>query len=122
MKRAAPVAHRLLERVPRVYIGPDAECALLGQRGVLLGAKRPEWIDVLALDAQVSGGGWSMLVARRYEAPRQWEAVGLSLPYVEFQKHRARWLRELVPGDAVITENGILVHLGDVWGSATLTR
>ena len=121
MTRVPPAAHRLLEKVPRVYIGPDAARALLGERGVLLGAKRPEWIDVLAVDAH-TGGVWSALVARRYEAPRQWEAVGLSLPFLEFQKHRARWLRELVPGDAVVTENGISVHLGDVWRSAKIAR
>ena len=121
MTRVPPTAHRLLEKVPRVYIGPDAERALLGERGVLLGAKRPEWIDVLAVDAH-TGGVWNTLVARRYEAPRQWEAVGLSLPFLEFQKHRARWLRELVPGDAVVTENGISVHLGDVWRTAKIAR
>ncbi len=121
MSRVLPTAHRLLENVPRVYIGPDAERALLGERGVLLGTKRPEWIDVLAVDAH-AGGGWNTLVSRRYEAPRQWEAVGLSLPFLEFQKHRARWLRELVPGDAVVTENGVSVHLGDVWRTAKLAR
>ncbi len=121
MTRVRPEAHRLLEKVPRVYVGPDAERALSGERGVLLGAKRPEWIDVLAVDAY-TGDAWNTLVARRYEAPRQWEAVGLSLPFEEFRKHRARWLRELVPGDAVVTESGILVHLGDVWQTAKLAR
>ena len=121
MTRVPPTAHRLLERVPRVYIGPDAERALTGERGVLLGAKRPEWIDVLTVELH-AGGVWSALVARRFEAPRQWEAVGLSLPFEEFQRHRVRWLRELVPGDAVVTDNGVSVHLGDVWRTAKLER
>ena len=121
MTRVPPEAHRLIEKAPRVYVGPDAGRALSGERGVLLGAKRPEWIDVLAVDAH-TGDAWNTLVARRYKAPRLWEAVGLSLPFEEFRKHRARWLRELVPGDAVVTEKGISVHLGDVWEIAKLAR
>ena len=121
MSRVRGAAHRLIEKVPQVYIGPDAVRALSGERGVLLGAQRPEWIDVLAVDAQ-TGSAWTALVARRYDAPEQWAAVGLSLPFAEFEKHRARWLKELVPGDVVVTEKEIAVHLGDTWRSAKLTR
>ena len=37
-------------RPPRVYVGPNAERALRGERGVLLGARRPSFVDVLEFE------------------------------------------------------------------------
>lgn len=108
---------RLLERVPRVYVGPGARRALAGSRGVLLGAKRPQWIDVLELEAR-DKAKWAELVELRFTAFPPWEVVGLSLPSTEFRELKARLLLELVPGDVLVTEAGPSVHLGDTWTDA----
>ena len=112
---------RLVETVPRVYVGPDAQRALSGEKGVLLGAKRPQWVDVLEFDAR-PGTQWKALVALRFTAFPAWEVVGLSLSSPEVRKLGDRLLRELVPGDVLVTEDGPSVHLGDAWSEAKLAR
>lgn len=110
---------RLVETVPRVYVGPDAQRALAGETGVLLGAKRPQWVDVLEFDPR-QGTRWKALVELRFTAFPPWEVVGLSLSSPEFRKLGDRLLRELVPGDVLVTEDGPSVHLGDAWTAAKL--
>lgn len=112
---------RLLERVPRVYVGADARRALKGDKGVLLGAKRPQWVDVLRFEA-TTATTWASLVELRFASFQPWEVVGLSLSAREFLKTSERLLRELVPGDILITEKGPSVHLGDAWTDARYVR
>lgn len=112
---------RLVETIPRVYVGGNAQRALAGERGVLLGAKRPQWVDVLEFDAR-EGTRWKALVELRFTAFPPWEVVGLSLSSPEFRKLGDRLLRELVPGDVLVTEDGPSVHLGDAWTEAKLAR
>jgi len=110
---------RLVETIPRVYVGPDAQRALAGEKGVLLGAKRPQWVDVLEFDSRQCAR-WKALVELRFTGFPQWEVVGLSLSAPEFRKLGDRLLRELVPGDILVTEDGPSVHLGDAWTEAKL--
>ena len=110
---------RLVETVPRVYVGPGAQRALTGEKGVLLGAKRPQWVDVLEFDARPSTR-WKALVELRFTGFAPWEVVGVSLSAPEFRRLGDRLLRELVPGDVLVTEDGPSVHLGDAWTEAKL--
>ena len=110
---------RLVEIIPRVYIGPEAERALAGEKGLLLGAKRPQWVDVLKFEARAHLT-WKKLVQERFSAFPSWDVVGLSLPSPEFGKLAERLLAELVPGDVLVTETGTSVHLGDAWTEAKL--
>jgi len=110
---------RLVETAPRVYVGPDAWRALAGEKGVLLGAKRPQWIDVLEFAARPAAR-WKALVELRFTGCLPWEVVGVSLSAPEFRKLGDRLLRELVPGDVLLTEEGPSVHLGDAWTQAKL--
>lgn len=119
--RVARSSSRLLRAVPTVYVGPDARRALTGEKGVLLGARRPQWIDVLAFDPRPATRTKS-LVAMRFQTFPPWEVVGLSLSTSEFEKARDRLLVELVPGDVVLTERGPSVHRGDQWTKARLAR
>jgi len=112
---------RLIERIPRIYVGPGAARVLEGERGVLLGAKRPEWVDVLELEAR-GELRLEKLVALRFAAFPPWEVVGLSLLAPELVEWRDRLLRDLVPGDVLITEKGPSVHRGDGWAEAKLVR
>lgn len=111
-------ATALLRRVPTVYVGPAAERSLQGESGVLLGAHRPDWVDVLEFDPR---GGLPLrrLVELRF-ATHARDAVGLSLSSRELRRSGARLLSELVPGDVVITESGARVHTGSRWVQAKL--
>lgn len=111
--------HPLLTCAPKVYVGPRAERALQGERGVLLGAQRPGWIDVLEID---TGGGTSLgsLVDHRFWAFGSWDRVGLSLSAREVERHWRRLLTELVPGDVLLSGGAPLVHMGDRWEHAPL--
>jgi hypothetical protein len=111
----------MLDRVPRVYVGPNARRALTGEKGLLLGAKRPQWVDVLQFEPRTETS-WNALVELRFSAFPPWEVVGLSLPSPEFHELGERLLRGLVPGDVLVTENGPSVHLGDAWTDAKLAR
>lgn len=119
--RVAP-GPRLIEKPPRVYVGPGALEALGGMWGLLLGAKRSEWIDVLEL-APRPVSRWSALADCRLESTGfPWTIVGVSLPALELERHERALLRELVPGDVVTTERGAQVHLGDAWAEARVLR
>jgi hypothetical protein len=48
--------------------------------------------------------------------------VGLGLPEEALRRRESALLRELVPGDVVMTERGVRVHLGDAWAQAKLLR
>ena len=115
------VVARLLRDVPKVFVGPDARRALSGDRGLLLGSKRPEWVDVLAFDGHAEAS-WRRLVALRFEDAGLWEVVGIGLSSTQFRAVRKRLLGELVPGDVVVTDHGPSVHLGDTWRKAPLKR
>jgi hypothetical protein len=108
-----------LEKLPVVYLGPRASLALRGAPGVLLGARRPAWIDVLEFEP-CTGGGLRRLVASRFQAHPPWDVVGLSLPAAELQKRGKRLLNELVPGDVLLTERGPRLHSGVAWVRARL--
>ena len=111
----------LIERSPRVYVGPGAERALRGERGVLLGSRRPQWVDVLEFDPRPDSG-WERLVDLRFSPQAPWDAVGLSLPLAELRRRANKLLRELVPGDVLLTERGPRVHSGVAWIEAKLLR
>lgn len=104
---------RLVEPVPRVFVGPSATRALRGEAGVLLGEKRVRQVDVLEFEP--CPGPRDSLRDRRFDGFDDWDAVGVSLPFADFRRVRGRWLDELVPGDVLLTEDGALVHVGDDW-------
>lgn len=100
-------------------MGPNAARALRGERGVLLGARRHAWIDVLEFDPrpQMAVG---RLVALRFEAADPWDVVGLSLGSRDLSAKLESLLRDLVPGDVILTEKGARVHDGAAWIEAPL--
>ncbi|HEY7698977.1 MAG TPA: hypothetical protein VIE88_11210 [Vicinamibacteria bacterium] len=110
MSPSVPTRVALLKRAPRVYVGPAAERSLRGEAGVLLGARRPDWVDVLEFDPRPDCR-CRRLVELRYAAHRR-DVVGLSLPASELRRSGAVLLRDLVPGDVVLTERGARVHTG----------
>ena len=114
-------AARLVDRVPRVHVGPDAARALEGVSGLLLGVKRPEWVDVLCLE-EYAGVSRRRLVELRFDASPLWEIVGVSLPEAQFRRHRSRLVEELVPGDVVLTQRGAFIHLGDRFAAAPFAK
>jgi hypothetical protein len=110
-----------------VYVGPGARFALGGSRGVLFGAQRPRWVDVLEFlgDASFAGReGLDRALERRFDEAQHddWDAVGLSMTGADVKRYRSKLLAELVPGDVLITERGVLVHLGDTWARAELVK
>jgi hypothetical protein len=109
----------LFRKAPRVYVGPNAERALRGERGVLLGARRPAWIDVLEFDPRPDAA-IRRLVALRFESTSPWEVVGLSLSSKDLPARLESLLRDLVPGDVILTEKGARVHDGADWIEAAL--
>jgi hypothetical protein len=106
---------------PRVYVGPNAERALGGERGVLLGSRRAAWVDVLEFDPRPDVG-IQRLVDLRFSAAGSWDVVGLSLSSSDLRRRLVPLLRELVPGDVVLTEKGPRFHSGAAWVEATLQR
>jgi hypothetical protein len=109
----------LLARPPRVYVGPNAWRALAGERGVLLGARRAAWVDVVEFDPRPNAG-IRRLVDLRFAASRPWDVVGLSLSSADLAVRRNALLEDLVPGDVVLTEKGPRVHNGAAWVAAPL--
>ncbi len=117
----------MIRRAPLVYLGPDALGALSGGKGLLLGSKRPDWVDVLAFErrAETRVGG---LLDLRFDLKREGcDVVGIVLSHKELDQHRSKLIRELVPGDVVITseetkpsERHAYVHLGGELETATL--
>jgi hypothetical protein len=108
-----------IERLPVVYVGPQASPALRGAPGLLLGARRPAWVDVLEFEP-CAGRGLRSLVDSRFTAHPPWDVVGVSLPAAELQKRGKRLLTELVPGDVLLTERGPRLHSGVAWVPARL--
>lgn len=112
-------SERLIARAPSVYLGPDALSALSGDKGLLLGRKRPDWVDVLVFErrteAKVNG-----LLGLRFDFKREdCDVVGIVISHKELDQHNNRLVRELVPGDVVIipekekpSKGRAYVHLG----------
>jgi hypothetical protein len=108
-----------LAKPPRVYVGPNAARSLGGERGVLLGSHRADWVDVLEFDPR-PGTHVRRLVDLRFEGAGPWDVVGLSLSSSDLRGSLEALLRDLVPGDVVMTENGPKVHTGAAWVKAPL--
>jgi hypothetical protein len=108
-------------RTPRVYVGPNAERSLEGEKGVLLGSRRAAWVDVLEFDPRPNVA-IPRLVDLRFSRPGPWDIVGLSLSSSELAERGESLLGDLVPGDVVLTERGPLFHDGDRWRKAPLLR
>jgi hypothetical protein len=102
-------------------VGPNAERALEGGKGILLGSKRASWVDVLEFDPRPDAA-IARLVDLRFSPPGPWDIVGLSLSSSELLFRRASLLEDLVPGDVLITEQGPFFHSGDAWRKAPLLR
>lgn len=107
-------------------MGPGALLALRGSRAVLFGARRPAWVDVLEVEAEAGFAGASgvrAILERRFGRGHDlWDAVGVSLLERDSKRLASRLLRELVPGDVLITEGGGQIHMGDAWAPAPLVR
>ena len=106
---------------PRVYVGPNAQRALEGERGLLFGARRTAWIDVLEFDPR-PGAAVPRLVDLRFALEGPWDVVGLSFSSSELAFARESLLEDLVPGDVLLTERGALLHDGARWRRAPLVR
>jgi hypothetical protein len=114
-------ATRVLASPSRVYVAPDAKSALEGRWGVLQGMKRPLWVEVLDF-SPCSRPRLADVALLRFGQDAVWPIVGLSLPEVDWSRRAESLLRELVPGDVVMTEKGARVHLGDVWADTRVLR
>ena len=104
-RRAAmgsPASQLLEQRSPVVYLGPGAIRALEGEKGILLGAQRPGWVDLLIFESY-PGAGWRELVERRFKGRVEWDVVGVVLSRSELVSRESSLVRELVPGDVVLT-------------------
>ncbi|MGH9321807.1 MAG: hypothetical protein ACRD21_22520 [Vicinamibacteria bacterium] len=111
-RRASRRPHLVLvPKAPRVYVGPNAERSLRGERGVLLGARRYAWVDVFEFDPRPRAP-LRRLVDLRFSDSGPWDVVGLSLSTSDLKRSEAHLLRDLVPGDVLLTENGPRVHTG----------
>jgi hypothetical protein len=116
---------RLIEKIPIVYLGPGALGALKEGYGLLLGAQRPGWVDVLAY-RPLPGASWRELTRRRFEDPPERDIVGIVLSEKDFERNNRALARELVPGDVLLALTDedripqIFVHLGDQWAPARL--
>jgi hypothetical protein len=116
---------RLIEKIPTVYLGPGALDALEVGCGLLLGAQRPGWVDVLDYKP-LSGASWRELTRRRFEDPPERDIVGIVLSKKDFERVNDALIRELVPGDVLLaftderTIPQMFVHLGDQWVAARL--
>jgi len=93
---------RLIESSPVVYLGPGALGAMAEGRGILLGAQRPGWVDALCFDP-APRGKWKDLVDQRFRSRLGLEAVGIVLSPPELRRLAPTLVRELVPGDVVLT-------------------
>jgi hypothetical protein len=86
---------------------------------VLLGSRRGTWVDVFEFDPR-PGVGIRRLVDLRFSDGGPWDVVGLSLSSSDLRLRLESLLRELVPGDVVMTEKGPRVHSGTAWVEAPL--
>ena len=94
--------YRLITKTPLVYLGPGALGALEQQKGILLGAQRPGWVDALAFDP-APNGDWKDLIERRFRQGSALEPVGVVLSRPDFRRLGRQLFRDLVPGDVVLT-------------------
>ena len=106
---------------PRVYVGPNAQRSLSGERGILLGSRRSDWVDVLEFDPRPNAGV-RRLVDLRFSRAGPWEVVGLSLSSSDLASRNELLLRDLSPGDVVLTEEGPRFHTGAAWVEAALQK
>jgi hypothetical protein len=115
----------LIQKIPTVYLGPGARDALSEGCGLLLGAQRPGWVDVLAYET-MSCVSWKEIARRRFDEPPERDIVGIALSKKDFERSRKALVRELVPGDVLLTLSDkdttpqIYIHLGDRWAAARL--
>lgn len=86
---------------------------------MLLGSHRADWVDVVEFDPR-PGTDIRRLVDLRFESAGPWDVVGLSLSSSDMRGRLEALLRDLVPGDVVMTENGPKVHSGAAWMEAPL--
>jgi len=100
-------------------VGPNAEGSLRGERGILLGSRRPAWVDVLEFYPRPDVG-IRRLVDLRFADAGPWDVVGLSLSSSDLARRLEPLLEGLVPGDVVITEAGPSVHTGAGWVTTSL--
>jgi hypothetical protein len=100
-------------------VGPNAARSLEGERGVLLGSHRADWVDVVEFDPRPADD-IRRLVDRRFQSAGPWDVVGVSLSSSDLRERLEALLRELVPGDIVMTERGAKVHDGTAWVEAPL--
>jgi len=117
-KHRSPV---ISEKPPRVYVGPNAERSLDGERGILLGSRRSAWVDVLEFDPRPNVG-IRRLIDLRFSGAGPWDVVGLSLSSSDLAGRLEPLLRDLVPGDVVLTEKGPRFHSGAAWVKAPLQK
>jgi hypothetical protein len=117
----------LIETVPLVYVGPDALGALGGGKGLLLGSKRPDWIDVVGFERRSEQKVSGLVDLRLDWKSEDSEVVGIVLSEEELDKHRKKLIRDLVPGDVLLVpedtkprKNRAYVHLGDGLAAARL--
>ena len=106
---------------PRVYVGPNAERSLRGEKGILLGSRRSAWVDVLEFDPRPDVG-IPRLVDLRFSGAGPWDIVGLSLSSADLAARRKPLLEQLVPGDVVLTEAGPRFHTGADWVETSLHK
>ena len=106
---------QLINRAPDVYIGPEARSALTGTRGLLLGSKRMQAVDVLRFEC-CSGVSAMTVLKRRWQQTVSWEIVGVSLSLGDIRSYREKILENLAPGDLVVgngkSETRLYVHNG----------
>jgi hypothetical protein len=100
-------------------VGPNAERSLRGERGILLGSRRAAWVDVLEFYPRPDLG-IRRLVDLRFSAADPWDVVGLSLSSSDLATRLERLLKDLVPGDVVLTEAGPRFHTGAGWVETSL--
>lgn len=86
---------------------------------MLLGSRRAEWVDVVEFDPR-PGTDIRRLIDLRFEGGGPWDVVGVSLSSSDLRERLQALLRELVPGDLVMTERGPRVHSGAAWVEAPL--
>jgi hypothetical protein len=117
----------LIETVPVVYMGPDGLVALGGGKGLLLGSKRPDWIDVVGFERRSEERIGGLIHLRLDWKSEHYDVVGIVLSKAELKKHRSKLIRELVPGDVLLVpeetkthKNRVYVHLGDELAAARL--
>lgn len=94
-------AARLVERVPEIYLGPEARRALQRGSGLLGGLQRPGRVDVLEFRPAIERG-YRHLIESRFGPSRDWDTVGVVMPAEQHGKHRGTLAKDLVPGDVVL--------------------